>query len=322
MLDSFFLSANAVLPIFVIIALGYFLRKKGLLSPTAIGEMNRLVFMIALPMLLFRNVYNADLQSLFDAGLVIWLSACIIICFVFLWVVSEICLRKKPDLIGAFVQASFRSNYAIIGIPLVANIMGENDTGLATLAAAFIVSINNVLAAIVLTAKDSQSGGFNLKLLKEILLGICKNYATIAILVGVLLNLGNVQLPIIVRECINYMAVLCTPMALIAIGGSIQVADFKQHARLAVISSSMKIVIMPLIFVAISIWLGFRGEELAVIFVMLAAPTAIISYVMAVSMNANAPMTSAVILITTVFSPITLTMGVYLLRVLELIVVV
>jgi len=319
MLDNFIFSANAVFPIFSVIAMGYFLRQKQFISIKAIGEMNRLVFTFALPMLLFRNIYQADFSALFDPGFILWLLGSIIIIFILIWLFAELYLRKQKELIGAFVQASFRSNYAIVGLPLIANMMDGNDTGLGALAAAFIVSFYNVLSVIVLTAKDSQNGTINAALFKSMAVGVCKNPSIIGIVCGVLVNLLNIPLPSIAFAGINYMAILCTPMALLAVGGSIQVSELMQHLKPALVASAAKIVITPIIFVAISVWLGFRGEALAVLFVMFANPTAIISYVMAARMNGNAPVTSAIILITTVFSSITLTIGVYLLRTLELV---
>jgi len=313
MIENFIFSANAVFPIFLVIAFGAILRHKNFLSANAIGEMNRLVFTFALPFLLFRNIYRADFSALLDLRFILWVLASIIIIFVILWIITEICFRNQNDVIGAFVQASFRSNYAIVGLPLVANMMGDSDTGLAALTSAFIVTSYNVLSVIVLTAKDSKSGVINLKLVKDMVVGVCKNPSIIGIVFGVSINLINLPLPIILHEGINYMAILCTPMALIAVGGSIKVAEIMKHLKPAIFGTAIKIAITPLIFMPISIWMGFRGEALAVLFVMFANPTAIISYVMAERMNGNTAITSAIILMTTVFSSITLTIGVYLL---------
>lgn len=317
MLENFIFSANAVFPIFFVIAFGYFLRRRGFVSLEGIGEMNRLVFTFALPLLLFRNIYQANFADLFDARFIFWVLGSIIICFILLWVFAEIFLRKQQDLISAVVQASMRSNYAIVGLPLVANMLGDRDTGLAALAAAFIVTAYNILSVIVLTAKNSQGEGINTALIKSMIVSIYKNPSIIGIVFGVAVNLLNIPLPELAQASINYMAILCTPMALLAVGGSIQIPELMRHLKPALAASAAKIIIIPLFFVVISIRMGFYGEELAVLFVMFANPTAILSYVMAARMNGNTSVTSAVILITTLFSSVTLTIGVYLLRVLE-----
>ncbi|MCL2421509.1 MAG: AEC family transporter [Defluviitaleaceae bacterium] len=314
MLENFIFSANAVFPIFLVIAMGYFLRQKQFISVNAIGEMNRLVFTFALPALLFRNIYQADFTALLDTRFILWILGSIIISFILLWAFAEFYLRKQKDLIGAFVQATLRSNYAIVGLPLVANIMESQDTGMGALAAAFVVTSYNIFSVIVLTAKDSQNGPLDFKLVKNMFVGICKNPSVIGIACGVALNLLHVQLPFIAEAGINYIAILCTPMALIAVGGSIQVSELMGYLKPALTASALKIIVTPLIFIPISVWLGFRGEALAVLLVMFANPTAIICYVMAARMNGNTAITSATILITTVFSSITLTIGVYLLR--------
>ena len=319
MLENFIFSANAVLPIFLVIAFGYVLRRKNFLTPVAVAEMNRIVFVFALPFLLFRNTYQADFNTLFDPRFIVWILVSTLANFSLIWIFAEIYLRKNSDLIGAFVQASFRANYAIVGIPLVANIMGENDTGLASLAAAFVVTSFNILSVIVLTAKNEQSGKLNLKLVVNMLVSVCKNPSIIAITCGIVFNLINLPIPYILWTGVNYMAILCTPMALIAAGASIKVAEMMVHIRPAIVASALKIAVMPTIFVTISVLLGFRGEPLAVIFAVFANPTAIMSYVMADRMNGNTAVTSAIILITTVFSSIALTIGVYLLRMFELV---
>jgi len=303
----------------MVIAIGYFLRLKQFLSVNTVAEMNKLVFTFALPVMLFRNIYRADFEAVFDAGLMLWIIISISISFLLVWVIAEIYLRKQKDLISAFVQASLRANYAIVGLPIVANILGDRDTGQAALAAAFIVTLFNVYSVIVLTAKGAGTTGFNPGLVKSVAKSIATNPSIIGIILGVAFNLLNVPLPVIVSESVHYLAVLSTPLALLAVGGSIQIPDLMQYLKPAITACAMKIVVLPVIFVALSVWLGFRGEELVVLFVLFANPTAILSYVMAARMNGNAPITAAIILLTTAFSSVTITIGVYTLRIFELI---
>ncbi|MCL2400249.1 MAG: AEC family transporter [Defluviitaleaceae bacterium] len=319
MIDDFIFSANAVLPIFLVIGAGYLLRQKEFLSPKTIGEMNKLIFVFALPALLFRDIYQADFVNLFDPAMILWLLAIIITKFILIWIFAEIYLRKKTDLISAFVQVSYRANYAIVGIPLVSNIMDGNDTGLAALSAAFIVTTYNILAVIVLTTKNKQNGGLSFALFKSIFVGICKNPSILGIVFGVTLNLLNIALPRIAWESVNYFAMLSTPLALLAVGGSVQISEVKRYFKPTVVASILKIVVLPLLFVPISAWMGFRGEHLVVLFVLLANPSAIICYVMAARMNGNPFISSATILVTTAFAPVTITLGVSLLRILSLI---
>ena len=306
----------------MVIAFGYFLKKIEFISLSTINEMNRIVFSFGLPVLLFRNIFQSDFASLFDIRFILWILGSLVICFVLIWLFAEVYLRNRQELIGAFVQASFRSNYAILGIPLAANILGYQDTGQSSIAAAFIVTSYNVLSVIVLTVKNpatSSGTGINVALVKTVLLGVCKNPSIIGVSLGVILNLLNAPMPIILWEGINYIAILCTPLALIAVGGSIRFSELMQHLKPAIVASSIKIIVAPVAFVAASVALGFYGESLVVLFVMYANPTAILSYVMASRMNGNTSISSAIILITTSLSVITLTLGVYILRSLNLI---
>lgn len=315
MIDNFVFSANAVLPIFFIIAFGFFLRYKGFISQRAIAEMNGLVFSFALPLLLFRNIYRADFSALFDIWFILWILASVTICFALLWCFAKIYLKTRKELIGAFVQVTLRANYAIVGLPLVANMMGGNDTGLAAFTAAFVVASFNILSVIVLSSEGAEKGGQYGKLF----LSIFRNPSIIGIMLAVAVNLLNIPLPQIAKVSIDYMAVLCTPMALIAAGGAIQISEIMKYIRPALIASAAKIIVIPIIFVTASVFLGFNGEPLAVIFAIFANPAAVMCYVMAARMNANTAITSAVILITTLFSSVTLTVGVYILKTMELI---
>ena len=318
MLNDFIFSANAVFPIFIIIGFGYILRQKIFLSPEGINDMNKLVFHFALPAVLFRNIYTADFNALFNPTLMTWIVVSILLTYVGMWIFAEVYLRKRKELISSFVQAAYRSNYAIVGLPIVANIMGENNTGLAALSAAFIVTSFNILAVIVLVSKNTEGGGLSLNLFKSIVLGIFKNPLIIAIALGAALNLSPLSLPHIVRESMWSMASLGTTLALIAVGGSMKFSEVRNFVQPVILSTVMKIVIMPTFVVVTSVLLGFRGEELAVLFVMSASPTAVASYIMAEKMGGSGAFTSTVILMATVFSSVTLTIGVYLIRMLGL----
>ena len=320
MIENFIFSANAVLPIFIVIALGYILRRRQIFSIKTANDMNRLVFSVALPVVLFRDIYRADFEAAFDIRLVIWGVAGTIICFILIWIFGEVYLRKRKDLIGAFVQAAFRPNYAIVGIPLVTNIMGGVDTGKASMVAVFVLTLYNIFTVLILVAKnpDAGAGAFNLGVAKNIMVGVCKTPAIIGIALGALFNLLNVPLPHIAHASIHLIAILTFPLALLGIGGSILVLELKPYLRPAVVGTVTKIIVAPIIFVGISVMLGFRGEALAVLFVMFANPAATVCYVTASRMGGNAPLTAAIIVFTTVFSAFTLTLGVYLMRTFEL----
>jgi len=156
-------------------------------------------------------------------------------------------------------------------------------------------------------------------LVKDMVIGVCKNPSVIGIALGVLVGVSNMPFPVVAQEGVNYIAALCSPIALLAIGASIRVQEVKQCLKPAIVASVFKIIISPLIFVTISVWMGFRYENLVVLFVMFANPTAIMSYVMAARMNGDTTLTSAIILITTVCSVFTMTVGVYILRTFALI---
>jgi hypothetical protein len=315
MAGNFIFSVNAVFPVFLVIAFGYFLRVRRFLSPETIGQMNNLVFSFALPAMLFRDVYRSDFSAMFDPKLVFWAMGSTIGIFILLWVSAEIFLRKQKPMVGAFVQGAFRGNYAILGLSLVANILGDRNTGMGALLVAFIVPIYNVFSVIILTAKGARDGArWNGKLVLNILLSIAKNPLIIGIALGFIANITKLPLPTAVGGGVQYLATLGTPLALVAIGGSIRFSEWKLCLAPAVAAALVKTLVTPLVFVTASVLMGFRGEALVVLFVMYATPTAISSYVMAARMKADTQLASAIILISTMVSVFTFTAGIYILK--------
>ncbi|MCL2388465.1 MAG: AEC family transporter [Defluviitaleaceae bacterium] len=318
MIENFIFSINAVVPIFSLIGFGYILRQKAFLSEPTINELNRLVFTFALPAILFRSTYQVNFSELFNPRLIGWVLGSIALSFIVFWFFAELFLRKKRDLISSFVQGAYRANYAVMGIPLVANIMGEYDTGMTALSVAFVVILYNVLAVIVFTAKGSDRG-FSFALFKDVLIGLFKNPSIIGSFLGLAVNLSGIQMPQMASDTVGFVATLGTPLALLAVGGSMQISAVREYLKAVIACTAAKIVVMPLAVVLASIQLGFRGEELALIFAVSANPTAMISYVMATRMGGNPDFTSSVILMTTAFSLVTITAGVYLLMVFGLV---
>jgi predicted permease len=148
-MNSFIASVNAVLPIFLMFSLGYLLRKIKLVDDDLVSRVNRLVFKIFLPLMLFNNIYQSDLTKVFNVKLIVFAILSVVITFILslLFITS---IRKEPKRRGAMIQAIFRSNYVILGIPVITALFGEKNTVIPSLLAAFVVPVFNLLAVITL----------------------------------------------------------------------------------------------------------------------------------------------------------------------------
>ncbi len=307
-LYNFMLSVNAVVPIFVVIFLGYIIRRRKLSDDRSIGHMNAIAFNFALPMLLFRDLYNSDFHQMFDGRFIAYAVFSTILIFLLLWLFAALFIKDKKS-VGAFVQGSFRGNYAIVGLPLVANILGDMDTGKGLLVITFIIPIYNVLSVIVLTV---TSGNRDNRMIITACKNIIKNPLIIGIAAGLVFSFFQIKLPTVLLTPIGYMGNLATPLALIAIGGSIEPKECRAKAKLAIMATAIKLIVLPLIFLPIGMLVGLNGEDLVVLFVMYAAPTAISSYIMTVNMEGDAKLSLNILLLTTMFSVFTFTLGAFL----------
>ncbi|WP_034601901.1 AEC family transporter [Clostridiisalibacter paucivorans] len=312
-LDNLLFSINAVMPIFIILILGYFLKEKGLIDQYTIKKMNAVLFNVALPMFLFRDISRSNFTDVFDLRLLIFAVGTTCLSFVLIWVVAEIFIKDKSS-IGAFVQGSFRSNYALIGLALAYNVGGSEAVTKGALLMAFVIPCYNVLSVIVLTFRSKGNSDVGIK---TALISIIKNPLIISIVLSLPFCLLQIGIPSIVNKSIDYMAGMATPLAMLAIGGTIYLDEIKnRRIRLAVVGSAIKLIVQPIIYIPIALFLGIRGNGLLVLYIMYGSPTAVSSYVMASNMNGDVELASDIFIITTLFSVITFTIGIYTFKVL------
>ena len=312
MLENFIFSVNAVIPLFVVMAVGYIIRVLGWTDSSMNRRMNALVFNLGLPVLLFRDVSRSNIiEHLFDIPFVMLSFAATIVVFVLSWKLSMPYFKSRK-VAGTFAQACFRSNYAIVGLPLTAFVLGDSDSGLALLPVAFIVPLYNVLTSIALAGNEGES----LLGLRGMLTLVRNIFSPLmyGILLGLAVSLADISLPVVVDIPIDYIAMMTTPMALLALGGSIDISKMRSRYKPALVVAFVKLVLSPLIFVPIAVWLGFGSEAVLVMFVMLATPTAISSYAFACNLGGDEDLALNGILFTMAFAVFTLTLGLFTLR--------
>lgn len=321
MLENFIFSANAVVPIFLLIAFGYFLRKKNYIDENTIDIMNNIVFKFALPAMLFQNIAQSNFRDSFDFWFLTWIVIITLGTFLFSWVFAELFMKDKGA-IGAFVQGSFRGNYTILGLSVISSILGDSDTGKSILVTTFIVPLYNILSILVLSVRnyDTDKDGKLGDVLKSAFINIVKNPLIIGIMLGIPFSYFNFNAPTMLVSTCTYLGNLSMPLALIAIGGNIDLKTSFVDVKWALIASSFKELLFPIIGVLSSVLLfNMQGEKLVIIFVMTSTPTAVSSYVMASNMHSDSKLASNIILFTTLCSLFTFTAGIYILKTLNLI---
>lgn len=310
-MSNFIFSINATIPIFLIILLGYILKKINFLTEEFAAMANKYVFVVALPAMLFEDIASSDISEHMNLKFFLFCFVTTITMFLLVWLIARLFLKDKTK-VGAFAQASARSSAAVLGVAFVENISGNiGSTPLMIVAA---VPFFNILSVIILVCNANSDENVKKGKIKNSFINIAKNPIIIGILLGLIVSLIRLPIPAIASKSINYIARTATPMALIAVGAGFDIKEAFTCLKPALASTFIKLIGLPLIYLPIAYQMGFAGSEMVAILVMLASPTTVSCYVMAKNMDNDGVLTSNVIVLTTLLSSITLTMWVFILK--------
>ena len=312
-MENLILSFNIILPLFLCIALGYFLRRIKLLSDETVQALNKLTFKVFLPVYLFNTVYSTNLSQAWNGKLVLFSVLGVVGLFLLLLLVIPL-LEKDPKKRGVMIQGIFRSNFALFGLPLAISLCGEEKSGPTALLVALIVPVYNVLA--VLALEIYRGGKPNiLKILK----GIVTNPLIIASLIGVILNVLPFSLPESIVKACSDIGKVATPLSLVALGGSFVISEVRKNLRPLLIVLLGKLIISPLLLVAIAVLLGFRDETLVPVMIMFGAPIAVSSYPMAQQMDGDGELAGQLVVLSSALCILTIFLWIFALKQLGLI---
>lgn len=326
LLQDLLFTTNAVMPIVAMVAVGYFLKKMNIITQSGAKEMNKLVFKLFLPVLLFLNVYNIESVSGIKFGYILFVCIVVLLIF-FLATLTVRFFTDDPRKKGAWVQASFRSNYALIGIPLATSIYGATGSALATLLSAFTIPLFNVLAVIALSVYSDEKKKTDVK---KIILDIIRNPLIDAIALGVLVLLLRalfVEWSIDFRlstceplkwlySAISQISKVATPLALIVLGANFEFSAIPTMKKEIISAVSVRCVVSPIIGLLLAFLVGgFSGAEFAAFVSVFGTSVAVSTVPMAQEMDSDAELAGQLVVWTTVISAITLFVFIYLLRV-------
>lgn len=310
-MEQLLFSLNATVPIFLVMVIGYVLRRMHVVDEPFIKTLNSFNYQITLPVLLFRDIAESDFYSVWDTKYVCFCFLATLTCIAVIWLIAGFTYADKARL-GEFVQASYRSSAAVLGIAFIQNIYGTS--GMAPLMIIGTVPLYNVAAVLVLSFTGPSSHGFSPKTLKKSLLDIAKNPIILGILLGMIVSVCHISFPVIVSKTVNNISVLATPLALIGLGAGFEGRKALAQLKPTAVATLLKLVIQPVLFLPLAIYMGFRGEMLVALLVMLGAPTTVSCYIMAKNMGHEGTLTSSVVVATTFLSSVTLTIFLFVLR--------
>lgn len=319
-MDDLVFSLNAMMPLFLLMVAGMVLKRFGIVDDRTASGMNKFVFTIGIPVLLFEDLATADLSKEWDPGFIAFCfvatAAGIAIAFLFSL------LFRKTSYQGEFVQAAYRSSASMLAIAIIQNIYG--DPGIAPLMVIGAVPLYNVMAVVILTFMRPRSSAGKVVPARPVsisgaLRDVARNPIIIGIVVGLLWSALRLPLPAIMDKTCKEIAATVTPMGFIAMGALFDGKKAFAVRGPAFLATAIKLVGLVAVTLPVAVALGMRGQQLVAVLVMMGSATTLSSFVMACSMGHEGTLSSSVVMLSTLLSAFTLTGWLWLVKGLGLI---
>ena len=298
-------SANVVVPIFLLILLGYFLTRIKLWDENFLKIANQVCFKCLLPVLLFYNVATANIFEVFNLKLIIYVCLCACILCGILFLIVPLFIKDKKRR-GVMIQGTFRSNFLLFGVPLGLSIGGNEGAVLAAVVASFYVPVINMLSVISLYVFSESEN----KSIKSALLGIVKNPLIIGGVSGLIFSLIRnsigFEIPTMIDTTLFNIKSAATPIAFMILGGDLKFKNMLRNIKVSSLSVLGKVVLIPAMMLTVSALLGFDKLEMAILIAVFATPNAVSSYAMARNYEADYELAGEIITLGTILSILTM----------------
>ncbi|MBR0519770.1 MAG: AEC family transporter [Spirochaetales bacterium] len=300
-MDVIRISAIAITPLFVFMMLGYYFKKKNYLSPSSTKQINILVFRYFLSIMCAETIYKANLKEDVELLPVLVVAIGIIGIFLISWLIVPRFVKDKTQ-IPVMIQGIYKSNYAILGIPIAQSICGADNIGIVSVIAVILVPLNNCISAFIF---EKYTG--NATNVPKLLLNIIKNPLVVGSLLGLLLNVTGVKIPSwIMTGIVAKLGALATPLSMIALGASFEFSQIGKYKTMLTWAVIAKLLIVPGIIIPVAIMLGIRSVALVGVMIYAAAPNAVNSYSTAVAMGGDADLANEIVVMTSLLSMLTM----------------
>lgn len=308
LLETFFGTLETILPVFAMVFIGLGLKRLGWIDSAFIHTASSLVFKATLPTLVFLSIVRADISVTLNPKMIAVFIAMTLLGFLVCWSWARKTVTREDR--GVYIQGGFRGNCGIVGLALAANMYGDYGLSAGSLLLGVVIIAYNALSVIVLTAYQPGHSAN----LPRILADLIRNPLILSVLFAVPVAWSGITLPDWLTTSGDYFASLTLPLALLCIGGTLSLSSMRNDRKQTMSASAMKMVILPVIC-TLGAWLfGFRGQELGLMFLYFASPTAAASFVMVKALGGNERLAANIVALTTLAASLTITLGVFVLR--------
>ncbi|NBI16221.1 AEC family transporter [Neglecta sp. X4] len=299
-MESLRIALEIVLPLFLLLAVGYCIKLTGIMNETSVRQTNNMIFKVFLPLLVFFNIYKTDLTSSFDMSLLLFAVVGVLLQFI-ISLCLVILLEHDNARRGVMLQGMFRSNFVLFGIPISTALFGDSAAGLASILIAVIIPLYNMLAVISLESFNGKKPS-----LWKILVGILTNPLIIASAAGILFVVFHIPLPTVLYKTVSDLSIIATPLAFVILGASFSFGETGRCVRDLCITLGAKLVTYPLLFIALAILMGFRDAHLAVLLTVFGSPIAVSSFTMAQQMGGDDKLAGQLVVFSSLLSVFTM----------------
>ena len=310
LLELFTRTLDVTLPVFAMVFIGIALKRLGWIDSAFISTASSLVFKATLPTLIFLSLVKADLSVALDVPLLLFFALATLGQFLLSWGWAHLRVPRADR--GIYVQGAFRGNCGVVGLALAAGMYGNYGLSAGSLLLGVVIVMYNALSVVALAAyQPGQATDW-----RSLLGHIIKNPLILSGFAALPFTAFSVSLPSWVMTSGNYFASLTLPLALICIGATLSVSSMREGSQVALSASSMKMVILPVLSTSAAWLMGFSGNQLGLLFLFFASPTAAASFVMVKAINGNVALAANIIAMTTLMASVTVTLGIFALRLL------
>lgn len=297
-MEYFWTSFNIVMPLVLMMATGMLIRRVGLVSEGAFRVINRIVFYIGIPSLVFHGVVTDPTPARWEYAL--WVAGSVLAAFVLSMLLARV-LTKDPSKRGTLAQAAYRSNDGIFGLAIATALLGEGNTG--TMAFTLVISASLFGVTGVLCYELNRGGKVNIG---KVLLNTLKNPVLISAILAFIVRFSGIKLPVVIEKPIEYFKNMCTPLGFLVLGGVLSFKSLREDWKFVTVISLVKLVVFPAAVCTLAYFVGgLRGAELASIFIVFSAPVAMSCMPMASELGGDVKLSSELIAVTTVLSLLT-----------------
>ncbi|MFA0814964.1 MAG: AEC family transporter [Anaerofustis sp.] len=300
-MSNLIFSANIVFPLFVIILAGFLFRKTGFVDERFLHTADRLTFLFLLPIVLFVNVYQADLKSVLNGRLILFVFCGIVAVNLMAFLLVPLFVKDNGRR-GTMIQAVTRSNYILIGIPICQLIYGiQGAVEVSVVAAVYVPTVNFFAVLALSTFNRGEKKGW-----KGLARNLISNPFIVSIFLALALNLSGIGFPEFLDRALSQIAAMATPFALLLLGAEFDMSSIRGNAKAIVLGTLSKLLLMPACVLAVAYLMGFRGLDYVIIMTAFASPVAVSSSIMAKNMACDDRLASHLVVSTTLFSAVSL----------------